>query len=336
MAISTKTLKMLWGRAACLCAYPNCPREELIEAATSDDEASIVGDNAHIRSSKTDGPRHDPDYPVDLLDSYENLILLCKVHHKIVDDQVNTYPVEALQKMKADHVARVRDVLRLTSAEKTRDEELYAEYLQKVSELADFENWNRWTAGFFANDIPRIAFSVDQDMEKLRYYLFNRVWPGRYKRLEEAFENFRRVLADLQEVFREHAVKSGDIITTERFYKIREWDEKRYYDLLNQYRYHVFLVEDLALELTRAANFLAKCVRNDLIPRYRLHQGAFVVTAGPFMDLSLRTYKPQYNADEEAKTFPYPGLSKFRTERQNRDHSYDFRESYRDSEIPPA
>lgn len=100
MPISDKTRKILWGRSGNRCA--TC-RHELVVDATGADDESVVGDECHIVSGKTQGPRHDPAFPVDRLDEPENLILLCRVHHKMVDDQYETYTVELLRKLKANH-----------------------------------------------------------------------------------------------------------------------------------------------------------------------------------------------------------------------------------------
>ena len=45
-------------------------------------------------------------------------------------------------------------------------------------------------------------------------------------------------------------------VVTERFYRIREWDPERYTLLADRYGFHVELVQDLILELTRAANYV--------------------------------------------------------------------------------
>lgn len=79
-----------------------------IELTELDGLEAIVGDEAHIRSRKRGGPRHDPAYSAELVDAYDNLILLCKAHHKLVDDNCDVFPVELLDKIKNAHEARVR------------------------------------------------------------------------------------------------------------------------------------------------------------------------------------------------------------------------------------
>lgn len=100
MAISDRVRKILWGRSGNRCAI--C-RHELVVAATLVDDESVVGDECHIVSGKTEGPRHEPTLPTDGFDEPDNLILLCRVHHKMVDDQHENYTIEVLQKLKMDH-----------------------------------------------------------------------------------------------------------------------------------------------------------------------------------------------------------------------------------------
>jgi len=74
-----------------------------VVTATLVDLEAIIGDECHIVSAQEQGPRYDPSFPPQLLDSYENLLLLCKVHHKMVDDQCKTYDQNTLVTIKATH-----------------------------------------------------------------------------------------------------------------------------------------------------------------------------------------------------------------------------------------
>jgi len=100
MVISNKTRKLIWGKSGNRCAM--C-RHVLCADATSEDDESIIGDECHIISKKTNGPRYDPNYPKNQLDSFENLILLCRIHHKQVDDQYKTYTEGVLREIKENH-----------------------------------------------------------------------------------------------------------------------------------------------------------------------------------------------------------------------------------------
>ena len=70
---------------------------------TTQDSDSVVGDECHIISGAANGPRHDPSIDQQLVDDLPNLLLLCRVHHKMADDQFETYTVELLRTIKANH-----------------------------------------------------------------------------------------------------------------------------------------------------------------------------------------------------------------------------------------
>ena len=100
MAITDRTRKVLWGRSGNRCAI--CKNTLVVDATTNDDE-SVVGEECHIVSAAESGPRHDSAYPENQFDDYVNLILLCRTHHKMVDDQVDTYNSDILLRMKKNH-----------------------------------------------------------------------------------------------------------------------------------------------------------------------------------------------------------------------------------------
>ena len=108
MGISTKSLKHLWGRSGNRCAI--C-RRELVETASNGDPDSLVGEACHIVAREKSGPRGNSSMSQSDRDEYGNLILLCNVHHKVVDDQIATYSVEVLHAIKQRHEKWVQDRL---------------------------------------------------------------------------------------------------------------------------------------------------------------------------------------------------------------------------------
>lgn len=46
------------------------------------------------------------------------------------------------------------------------------------------------------------------------------------------------------------------------------------------------------------------------------------MTSGPYMDMSFKTHKLEYKADEKKENHPYRGLKSFMTDRENRDMHY--------------
>ncbi|OIA98719.1 hypothetical protein AK95_16290 [Paenibacillus sp. LC231] len=100
MSISDKTRKMLWGRSGNRCSI--C-KIELVVDATILDDPSIIGEECHIISGKVNGPRYNSEFDKEIIDSYDNLILLCRVHHRMIDDQQDTYTEYILKQMKVNH-----------------------------------------------------------------------------------------------------------------------------------------------------------------------------------------------------------------------------------------
>jgi hypothetical protein len=319
MSVSVKTKKILWGRAANRCAFPECKIELVMDATDTDDE-SVIGEECHIVAREDDGPRGDRNYPKDKRDKYENLLLLCSVHHKKIDDQQNFYTIEKLKEIKKVHEDWVRSALDMDEV-KLREELIYSTYIDEWVKKADLENWTAWTSWLLGSGQPNISISKMEELESLNNWLFSRIMPQRYTELEDAFENFRLVLQDLISVFYKHAEESNKELITKKFYRIDYWDEELHSRLHKEFSFHVDLVMDLTLELTRAANYLCDKVRKFLLPNFRLDKGILVVTSGPFMDFSFRTYRPQYKGNERIN-IPYKNKDDFMQARISRDINF--------------
>ncbi len=97
---SEKTVKKLFALSGNLCAFPGCGCK-IVDSSSSE---SIIGEICHIKADSPQGPRYDLKQSERARQSYDNLILLCRNHHKIVDDDTKTYTVELLAAMKETHV----------------------------------------------------------------------------------------------------------------------------------------------------------------------------------------------------------------------------------------
>ena len=129
MTITDKTRKLLWGKSGSRCAF--CRAKLIMEGAPHDEE-SIVGDECHIISGKPNGPRYFPDFPSDEIDSYSNLVLLCRVHHKMIDDQPETFTADILRQLKENHERWVRDSLDAAASSTAESADPLVAAFQKV------------------------------------------------------------------------------------------------------------------------------------------------------------------------------------------------------------
>lgn len=98
MTLSKKDLKKLWAESGNQCAFPDC-EEQLVDF----DYDSVLGEMSHIHARNSGGPRYDEKMHEDERESYSNRILLCRNHHKLVDDAPDQFPPELLQEWKETH-----------------------------------------------------------------------------------------------------------------------------------------------------------------------------------------------------------------------------------------
>lgn len=97
MTILSKTRKNLWAKSGNRCAI--C--KVLLFTKNDTEDTLNIGEECHIISSRTNGPRYKEglsDY-----DTYDNLLLLCANHHKEIDTLTDTHTEELLRYIKTNH-----------------------------------------------------------------------------------------------------------------------------------------------------------------------------------------------------------------------------------------
>lgn len=97
------------GKAAGTCSI--CRKGLVHQAEHPDDRDALVGEEAHIISASRNGPRGSASVPGMDFDGYYNRILLCRIDHRIVDEQPHTYTVEKLRTIRSEHEQWVHDRL---------------------------------------------------------------------------------------------------------------------------------------------------------------------------------------------------------------------------------
>lgn len=102
--ISAPVKNYMWATSGNRCAYPDC-HAHVVEKGNEQDLPATIGQFAHIFAHSRHGPRPNPDGFSKKTNEYENLILLCANHHRLVDGQPNTYSVSVLQQWKNEHEA---------------------------------------------------------------------------------------------------------------------------------------------------------------------------------------------------------------------------------------
>jgi hypothetical protein len=322
MGISLRTHKILWGRSGGKCAI--CKNDLIISPTDLNDDPSVTGDEAHIIARKESFSRGDYDsLSSEERDHYSNLILLCKVHHKLIDDQPASFTVERLRELKSGHEEEVKSKWTDVEIRRQQDEIIYADYIDEWAKKADPENWLFTSSRLTSADNLALPKEWYQNQKEFLLWLLGRVWLRRYPVLENALLNYGAVLQDFLSVFDKHVDwdnDDGDFVLTRRFYKI-EWAPERYHHLVEEYNAHECLVCDLFFELTRAANYICDRVRETIYPGYRLKKGVLLIQRHS-VGFQMKTVHARIEyRDTERTEVPYPGLDEFKKIRYTRDYA---------------
>lgn len=329
--ISVRTRKRLWLRSDDLCAFEGCT-SGLLEDAIGDD--TIIGVECHIvaqkdapdkvartASSLTPQERIEFKHLIDDRHEFDNLVLMCGNHSTAIDAVNGGYSVANVVEMKRSHETE-RSSRR--SADSVAQQALVlrnAEIVDGWVERSRLDEWRRWVGNVFGDGHPRLTDDDYTRLADLREWIFSRAWPGTAPCVEAAMENFRRVAQDLQQVIStypwEHGLTMGWRAPT-RFYNDPQWTRTHKHARLDDlYDWIAFLLEDLALELTRAANLVCEAVRQELDTRFRVEEGLVVLESGPYGDFKFRLHRSRYDAS--SGWTPYDGLADFVSSRENRD-----------------
>ena len=99
------TRVLLFTLAGGRCEFDNCNRYLLQHHVTH--RGGIFSQMAHIVAFRPSGPRGESGLSSAERSDISNLMLLCPICHKLIDDNPELYPVETLRDFKRDHEARI-------------------------------------------------------------------------------------------------------------------------------------------------------------------------------------------------------------------------------------
>lgn len=99
MPPSNITIKRLFATSGNKCAFPDC-QVHISEGET------IVGEVCHIEAANPGGPRYNLSQTDEERQAFENLILMCANHHKVIDSNPESYTVARLKEIKTSHEQR--------------------------------------------------------------------------------------------------------------------------------------------------------------------------------------------------------------------------------------
>lgn len=127
------------------CAYPGCSTPIIDPGART-----ILAEVCHVCARSAGGPRYDGNQSDEERHGFDNLILMCGVHHKLIDapENLERFTVEMLLRMKAEHEITARQ-MGVTAIQLSEDQ---LEVLQSSA--------SQYESGATHNDFRHAVFRV--------------------------------------------------------------------------------------------------------------------------------------------------------------------------------
>jgi hypothetical protein len=303
MSISIQDIKLLWGRAAERCSFPECGAR-LTQDKIFASGSFPLGEQAHIVGATKTAPRGKSNLTKKERDSYYNLILLCPNHHTLIDKNPDDYTIEKLHLFKDQHEYLVEHTLSESKDSlKTAQDVIYADLIDASVEACQLDSWDKWASRALSTNM-----NWDEDSHKRLFEFQNKiigaVWPKTLPELECALKRLTYEIYEACQTFAEHCKPSetGDgILVEERFYKSQGWieDHNEYQQLFNEYESWNKKCQNHVIAATKSANWFAEVVRREINPLFFATKGKFFVIMGPYDMLAFRSCFFEYTEQEK-------------------------------------
>ena len=305
--VDLATRVAIWGRAGGRCSNPNC-RRVLVHRPDEAADPSLIGEVCHIKAKGVGGPRYDENYPEEFRESYDNLLLMCRIDHKIIDDRPDIYTVEELRKLKSEHEAWVDS--QLSSQEKTERtiREKYSVLLAAIERQLCFRQADRWLSFMGNDEYPRIEQKFSGILFDFPTWAVRQFWPNEIPTIEASVLNLVQAIDDYVHFFVQYSSPNEfkDFYVIPKFYKSSDWDEERYERISKKWDRVIAEARAKALEIAKALNLLTKVVRANVVPDYRTEEGWFIVPGERVAANLSAMAVPRYSSKRETEILADP------------------------------
>ena len=141
------TIRRLFAVSSNQCAFQGC------QTPIVDLSNTIVAEVCHINARNPGGPRFDPHQTDEERHGFDNLILMCGMHHTVIDSPGNAqlHTVESLKAQKAQHELQARSGAQSTAV-------LSNDHIALLLERA-----SGYEEGSVHNDFRQAVFKVGGD-----------------------------------------------------------------------------------------------------------------------------------------------------------------------------
>jgi len=275
---------------------PDCRKELVLKGSTKVPSQNVViGENCHIVAKNKKEARWDSILTPAERDRYPNLILLCRNHHKIIDQDPSEWPIEKLHQIKSEHELWVETKF-ADSSEKISNQ-IYSDLINLATESLLLSHWD-----WFSDHAVRFLLSEEFVDGADRFWLKvqKTVWPKEIPELEAAITNLCDRISQYVKIFMDKAtLRPGKTNENDGF-----WVEDKWWKAQWRHDYHCYVDKStqwqkactaMLFNIVVALNEYAESVRKHLKPSYLVYQGKFVIndSMGVMSEMRPSIYIPE-------------------------------------------
>ena len=219
---------------------------------------------------------------------------------------------------KQEHELWVQQTLsHTTDSREIAGQLIVASLIDSAVSMCRMNEWNAWTSWALAPD-PSWQKQLPDQISKFRGKVVAANWPDGFEELERATITLSILLHQAAEAFLEHSKTHDETLYPDKFYSNDGRFNPHYDEDLAKYNKWIAQCHALVRDATKAANWFADVVRRDVNPMFFAIEGKFLISEGPFMDMSFRTRLIEFTEKEKAR-LPAVLLSEKKKGKKKRD-----------------
>jgi hypothetical protein len=268
MPISDKDQKILWSRAAGRCSFLGCRVVLTLDPAGQ--AAATIGEMCHIVGKEEGSARSNSPLSAEDRDRYANLVLMCRHHHAIIDRDENTYPIEVLHQIKADHEDWVAE--RLGGVEVDVGRIVIASWIDTITEVLRLDHW-KWLIDHAVRDLVHDSWIDGRPILNMKRLAT--VWHNAEPELEQAIRNVAEALDRYIEHFQTNMEAHGEFWARDRAYA--RFFNPNYHEAAEREDKWSRRNLTLLMKFVIALNTYADIVRRIWNPLYFIEEGRFLL-----------------------------------------------------------
>lgn len=268
MPIPDKDQKILWARAAGRCSFPGCRVVLTLDPAGQ--AAATIGEMCHMVGKEERSARSNSLLSAEDRDRYANLVLMCRHHHGIIDRDENTYPVEVLHHIKAEHEDWVTG--RLGGVEVDASRIVISSWIDTITVVLRLDRWN-WLIDHAVRDLLHDSWIDARPILNMKRLAT--VWPDTEPALEQAIRDVAETFDRYIEHFQTNVESRGEFWGRDLAYA--RFVNPDYHEAAERENRWANRNLTLLMEFVIALNTYADLVRRLWNPLYFIEEGRFLL-----------------------------------------------------------